>query len=109
MTRTRLLLARYLLGFHSMQRGTIRRPTMEFVSQPGWQAAPQTMAVIPLAPARRPTRPELHLRTGALTYPDVARRSFRLEAPSDWRDLWPYSLVGFVAGSMLLGFMFWSM
>ena len=57
----------------------------------------------------RANRPHAHLRTGALTFPDVANRSFRREATGDWRDLLPYSAAGFAVGWVLLGLLAWWM
>jgi len=44
-----------------------------------------------------------------MTFPDVARRSFRRDEASGWRDLLPYSAVGFVAGWVFLALIAWWM
>ena len=90
-----------------MQQGPIRRKTVEFEAAPGWQDAPQTLDTIPLrSPSTRP-RPHAHLRDGAVTFPDVGELSFRVAEDATWRELLPYSLVGFVAGWVVLGLLSW--
>ena len=92
-----------------MQNGPTRRQTVEFQAYPGWEGAPQTMDIIPVPALRTPQRPHANLRHGAMTFLDVANQSFRLEESSDWRDLLPYSVGGFVAGWLILGVIAWLM
>ena len=89
-----------------MQNGPTRRRTIEFEPAPGWQDAPQTLDAIPL-PVQAAPRPHTNLRPGALTFPDVDQLSFRVHDEATWRELLPYSLLGFAGGWLILGLISW--
>ena len=72
----------------------------------GWQDAPQTLDAIPMPTTGQP-RPHSHLRPGAVTFPDVGELSFRVADEASWRELMPYSLLGFLGGWVVLGLLSW--
>ena len=100
-------LARYLRDTMRMQHGPTRRKTVEFEAVPGWQGAPQTLDAIPLPATSTRPRPHANLRPGAVTFPDVGGLSFRVTDDAGWRDLLPYSVIGFTSGWVFLGLISW--
>jgi hypothetical protein len=90
-----------------MQQGPIRRKTIEFEAVAGWQGAPQTLNVLPLASRHGQPRPHANLRAGAVTFPDVGSLSFRVSEEAEWREFLPYSFLGFVGGWVVLGLLSW--
>ena len=93
-----------------MQQGPTRRKTIEFEAAPGWQDAPQTLDALPLPVPGGAPRPHANLAPGAVTFPDMGSLSFRVSAAGDaaeWRELLPYSAMGFVGGWVVLGLLTW--